>query len=39
MGLQEHDLADEKFSGKAVKENRLPALVGQNGLDRSVSIT
>ena len=36
MGLQEHDLimADETFSGKTVKKKHLPALVGQNGLDR-----
>jgi len=36
MGLQEHDkvMADEKFSGKTVIKKHLPALVGQNGLDR-----
>ena len=41
MGLQEHDLimADEEFSEKTVKKVHLPALVGQNGLDRWVSTT
>ena len=36
MGLQEHDLimAAEKVSGKSLKLIHLPALVGQNGLDR-----
>jgi len=36
MGLQEHDsiTAGEKFRGKKRKKIHLPALVGQNGLDR-----
>ena len=36
MGLQEHDsiMADEKILRKTVKKKNLPALVGQNGLDR-----